>query len=231
MMRLVVVQQGLVEQLRAAQADLAQNAVAAERRRIAGEIHDVAAHALALSVLHLTGLRLKIQREGGDPGLVESLAEAERLGRQSLDDIRRTVGLLQDQKSGIAAPLPGASEIRPLVEEYRARGLEVELDLHGEPAAIAPATGLALYRIVQESLANSVKHAPGAGVGIQLELDGSARLTIRNTITAGMPLNYGTGHGLVGMRDRAQLLGGWLRAGPDKECWFVECFIPGEARP
>jgi signal transduction histidine kinase len=76
MMRLMVVQQGLVQQLRAAQPDLERNAVAAERRRIAGEIHDVAAHALAISVLHLTGLRLKVQRERGDPGLVESIAEA-----------------------------------------------------------------------------------------------------------------------------------------------------------
>jgi signal transduction histidine kinase len=183
MMRLVVVQQGLVQQLRAAQADQERNAVAAERRRIAGEIHDVAAHALALTVLHLTGLRLRVQREGGDPGLVESIAEAERLGRQSLDDIRRTVGLLQDETSGIAPPLPGASDIRPLVDEYRARGLEVKLELHGEPAAVTPAAGLALFRIIQESLANAVKHAPGAGVCIRLELDGSVRLTIRNTVT------------------------------------------------
>jgi signal transduction histidine kinase len=232
MMRLMVVQQGLVEQLHAAQADLERNAVAAERRRIAGEIHDVAAHALAISVLHLTGLRLKVQREGGDPGLVESIAEAERLGRQSLDDIRRTVGLLQDQASGITAPLPGASEIPALVEEYRARGLEVELELRGEPAAVAPATGLALYRMVQESLANAVKHAPGAGVCVHLELNGSVRLTIRNPLApAGEALNHGIGHGLAGMRERAQLLGGWLHAGPDGDAWLVECAIPREARP
>ncbi len=231
MMRLVVLQQGLVQQLRAAQADLERNAVAAERRRIAGEIHDVAAHALALTVLHLTGLRLRVQREGGDPGLVESLAEAERLGRRSLDDIRRTVGLLHEESSGIAPPLPAASDIRSLVEEYCARGLEVTFELHGDAAAVPPATGLALYRIVQESLANAVKHAPGADVGIQLELNGSVRLTIRNAVTAGARTNNGTGHGLGGMRERAQLLGGWLRAGPDDEGWLVECFIPGEARP
>src|SRR5262245_4589498 len=114
MMRLVVAQQRLVQQLRAAQADLERNAIAAERRRIAGEIHDVAAHALALTVLHLTGLRMRVQREGGDAALVESLAEAERLGRQSLDDVRRTVGLLQDEASGTAPPLPGASDVVPL---------------------------------------------------------------------------------------------------------------------
>jgi signal transduction histidine kinase len=230
MIRMVVVQQGLVQQLRAAQADLERNAVAAERRRIAGEIHDVAAHALALTVLYLTGVRLRLQRDGGDPALVESLAEAERLGRQSLDDVRRTVGLLQDAASGIAPPLPGASDMARLVEEYRAGGLEVELELHGEPAAVAPATGLALYRIVQESLANAVKHAPGAGVCIRAELDGNVKLTIRNALTAGTASNSGTGHGLGGMRERAELLGGWVRAGPDGAGWLVECFIPGEPR-
>jgi signal transduction histidine kinase len=230
MSRMFVVQQGLVQQLRAAQADLERNAVAAERRRIAGEIHDVAAHALALTVLHLTGVRMRVQRRGGDPDLVESIAEAERLGRQSLDDIRRTVGLLHDEPSGTAPPLPGASDIAPLVEQYRGRGLEVELELHGQSSAIAPpATGLALYRIAQESLANAVKHAPGAGVCIQLELDGDVRLTIRNAVTADMH-NSGTGLGLGGMRERAELLGGWLRAGPDGDGWKVECFIPGEPR-
>jgi signal transduction histidine kinase len=230
MMRLVVVQERLVQQLRAAQAHLERNAVAAERRRIAGEIHDVAAHALALTVLHLTGVRMRLQREGGDPDLVESLAEAERLGRQSLDDVRRTVGLLRDDASGIAPPLPGAADIASLVEEYRARGLGVELDLHGEPETVPPATGLALYRIVQESLANAVKHAPGAGVCTNLELDGHARLTIRNAVTIGARSNSSTGRGLGGMRDRAQLLGGWLRTGRDGEGWSVECFIPRESR-
>jgi len=146
MTRMFVVQQGLVQQLRSAQADLERNAVAAERRRIAGEIHDVAAHALALTVLHLTGVRMRVQRQGGDPALVESIAEAERLGRQSLDDVRRTVGLLRDEPSGTGPPLPGASDIAPLVEEYRARGLETDLDLLGDPATVPPATGLAVYR-------------------------------------------------------------------------------------
>jgi signal transduction histidine kinase len=230
MIRMFVVQQGLVQQLRAAQADLERNAVAAERRRIAGEIHDVAAHALALTVLHLTGVRMRVQRQGGDPDLVESIAEAERLGRQSLDDVRRTVGLLQDEASGTAPPLPGASDIVPLLEEYRARGLKADLDVHGDPATVPPATGLAVYRIVQESLANAVKHAPGAGVCLQLELDHEVRLTIRNALTTRARSNSGTGHGLGGMRERAELLGGWLRAGPDGDGWTVECFIPGDAR-
>jgi signal transduction histidine kinase len=224
MMRLFVTQQSLVQQLRSAQDDLERNAIGAERRRIAGEIHDVAAHALALTVLHLTGLRMRAQREGGDPSLIESIAEAERLGRQSLDDIRRTVGLLQDAPAGVAPPQPGAAEIGRLIGEYRDRGLEVALDLVGEPESVSPATGLALYRIVQESLANAVKHAPGAAVRINLALNGNARLTVRNAVTT--PIK-GSGHGLGGMRERAELLGGQFRAGPESGTWLVECTIPG----
>jgi signal transduction histidine kinase len=236
MMRLFVSQQHLVRQLRAAQADLERTAVAAERRRIAGEIHDVAAHALALTVLHLTGLRLRVQREGGAEQLVESLAEAERLARQSLDDIRRTVGLLQDQASGIAPPLPGATDIRSLVDQYRARGLDVDLQLHGQPESVPPAAGLALYRIVQESLANAVKHAPGSDVQVQLELNGSAHLTVRNAVSSApaAPADTHKGHGLGGMRERARLLGGSLEAGADAadgSTWLVECVIPRDTRP
>ena len=226
MMRLFVVQQSLVHQLRAAQADLERNAVMTERRRIAGEIHDVAAHALALSILHLTGLRMRVQRQGGDATLVESLAEAERLGRQSLDDIRRTVGLLQDDASGIAPPLPTASDIPALVDQYRTRGLDVTMELAGKPDTLAPATGLALYRIVQESLANAVKHAPGAAVRIRITLDSTCRLTVRNERSTSTPSDNGTGHGLEGMRERAQLLGGKLTAGADRDGWLVDCVIP-----
>jgi signal transduction histidine kinase len=232
MTRLFVVQESLVRQLRAAQADLAQQAVAAERRRIAGEIHDIAAHALAVTLLHLTGARLQAQREGSSPRLIDSLAEAERLGRQSLDDVRRTVGLLQDDAAGLAAPLPGAHDIRALVEQYRSAGLDVALELHGPLDEIAPATGLALYRIVQESLANVVKHAPGVAAQVLLELGGGVRLRICNPLAASPTVAAGQeGHGLGGMRERARLLGGSLRAGPSGSEWLVECAIPGEARP
>jgi signal transduction histidine kinase len=228
MMRLLVVQQSLVQQLRAAQADLARQAVAAERRRIAGEIHDVAAHSLAVTLLHLTGARLRVQREHGAAWLIDALAEAERLGRQSLDDVRRTVGLLQDGGNGTAPPQPSAADIPGLVEDFRAAGLDVSLDVHGQPDTVAPATGLALYRIAQEALANVVKHAPGAGAQVALDLGDEARLEVRNTVVVeGGGSNGGTGHGLGGMRERAGSLGGWVRAGPvDGGTWLVECAIP-----
>jgi signal transduction histidine kinase len=201
--------------------------VASERRRIAVEIHDIAAHALAVMVLHLTGARMRLQREGADPELVDSLAQAERLGRQSLDDVRRTVGLLREETTSTAPPLPGAADIRGLVAEYRAAGLDVELETHGQAIdSVPPATGLALYRIVQESLANAVKHAPGAEVHVRVDLDSGVRVQVRNSITGSASTNGSNGHGLEGMRERALLLGGWLRAGPSDGTWLVECCIP-----
>jgi signal transduction histidine kinase len=235
--RLMVVQQRLVAQLRAAQADLARQAVAAERRRIAGEIHDVAAHSLAVTLLHLTGARLRVRRLGGDAQVLAALAEAERLGRQSLDDVRRTIGLLQDAaEPAPTAPLPGATDIPALVEQYRAAGLAVALEVRGDPAELPAASGLALYRILQEALANAVKHAPGAAVRVELEVGAGARLRVSNaaprlgspTPTAGA--DGGTGLGLGGMRERAALLGGRLRAGPTESGWLVECELPGDAR-
>ena len=229
MIRLLVAQQSLVQQLRAAQADLARQATAAERRRIAGEIHDVAAHSLAVTLLHLTGARMRVQRERGQAWLIDALGEAERMGRQSLDDVRRTVGLLQDSSNAMALPLPGAADLAGLVEEYRAAGLDVSLRVHGEPAAVAPATGLALYRIAQEALANAVKHAPGAGVQVSLDIGHDAVLRVHNPVPPGVLIvsDGGTGLGVGGMRERARLLAGSLRAGPDGAgYWLVECVLP-----
>lgn len=224
MMRFLVGQQRLVAELRAAQADLARQAAANERRRIAGEIHDIAAHALAVTVLHLTGARMRVQREGGDPELVESLAQAERLGRQSLEDVRRTVGLLRERSESTMPPLPGAADIGALIEEYRTAGLKVDLQARGALADVPAATGLALYRIVQESLANAVKHAPGANVCVDLEVNRGVLLRISNAMTrAAMDAN---GHGVEGMRERARSLGGSLNARPVHDEWVVECAIP-----
>jgi signal transduction histidine kinase len=226
MIRLGLGQQRLVQELRAAQADLAHQAAAEERRRIAGEIHDVAAHSLAVTLLHLTGARMRAQREGAPAWLIDSLAQSERLGRQSLDDVRRTVGLLQDSGAGTAPPLPGAEDITCLVDEFRAAGLHVTLEVHGATSEVAPATGLALYRITQEALVNIVKHAPGASADIVLDLGADARLRVHNPLSDSGPSDGGTGLGLGGMRERATLLGGWLRAGPDESGWIVECALP-----
>src|SRR6266498_3027999 len=116
--------------LRAAQADLRARAAAEERHRVAREVHDVIAHALTITLLQITGARHVLFR---DPASANAaLGEAERLGRQSLADIRRTVGLLGDKQSpGTEAPLPTLEDLPDLVEGFRHAGLAVDLRVHG----------------------------------------------------------------------------------------------------
>ena len=227
-------QRQLVAELRAAQADLARQAALDERRRIAGEIHDVAAHSLAVTMLHLTGARLLLQRLRADGRAIEALTAAERAGRQSLDDLRRTIGLL-DGAAGTAPPLPGAADLPALVEEFRAAGMDVRLTVAGDPRALPPAIGLALYRVAHEALANAVRHAPGAAVTVDLAAGPPARLRVADGGAAGRPPSQvtaaapGTGHGIPGMRERAALLGGELSAGREGAGWVVTCILPATA--
>ena len=219
-------QERLIDELRAAQAQLAARAAADERQRIAREIHDVIAHSLAVTMLHLTGARMALHRDPQDAEA--ALLRAEQLGRQSLAEIRRTVGLLGHEGTGVAAPLPCAADIVPLVREFAAAGLVVDLEVSGDADALAPGTGLGLYRIAQESLANVTKHAPGARASVQLNVDdGTARLRVWNEVHAPMrhPADLDR-HGIRGMQERATLLGGSLRAGPCAEGWSVEASLP-----
>jgi signal transduction histidine kinase len=215
-------------ELRAAQGDLARQAALGERQRIAREIHDVIAHSLTVTMLHLTGARLALG--SGDPAEAEeALQEAERVGRQSLADIRRTVDVLSPNGSEAGAPpLPGAGDIAALVRGYADAGVDVGLVVEGDLSGITPATGLGLYRIVQESLANAVKHAPGAPVEVHLAVDAQhigVRVRNRDGATPATQSASG-GQGVAGMRERATLLGGRLEAGPDGDGWLVDVEVP-----
>lgn len=232
--RTLAAQQRLLAELRAAQADLARQAAAEERRRIAREVHDVIAHALSVTLLHLTGARHVLLRDPRQAA--EALATAEQLGRQSLADIRRTIGLLaaepgsENAPEAVSAPLPDATDLTELVASYAAAGLAVTLTVEGDPARLSAAAGLGLYRIAQEALANVAKHAPGAGATVELRIDdGAAELRVDSTSGTGgrgAETGGGTGLGIRGMRDRARLLGGALTAGPREGGWVVECRIP-----
>jgi signal transduction histidine kinase len=224
-------QQKLIDELRAAQAQLAARAAADERQRIAREIHDVIAHSLAVTMLHLTGARMALHRDPEDTEA--ALLRAEQLGRQSLADIRRTVGLLGREATGVAPALPDAADIVPLVREFASAGLDVDLELSGDANTLAPGTGLGLYRIAQESLANVGKHAPGAKASVQLSVgNGTARLRVWNEVQAPtrQPADL-DGHGIRGMQERAALLGGTLHAGPCTDGWCVEVNLPRDLEP
>jgi signal transduction histidine kinase len=215
-------QRRLVAELRAAQAGLADRARTEERTRIARELHDVIAHSLTVTLLHIAGARMTVRFDPADAD--RALAEAERLGRASLDEVRATVGLLRTPaEPGDAAPLPGLAAVPDLVERFRAAGAPVALTVDGDPAGVPATTGLAVYRVVQESLTNAAKHAPGAPVDVRVGCgDGAVEVVVDS---AGRP---GTGHGLGldGMRERAASLGGTLTAGPGGPGWRVRAELP-----
>jgi signal transduction histidine kinase len=215
----------LVERLRAAQADLAERTRAEERNRIARELHDVIAHSLTISLLHVTSARLAVEHEPADAA--RALAEAERLGRQSLDEVRSIMGFLRPELSdGPAAPpppVPVLDQLPRLVEQLRAAGADVSLSVEGDLATPLATTGSTVYRIVQEALTNATKHAPGSaarvrvavtGVGVELRVD-----------SAGLP-GHGSGMGLENMVERARAIGGTCHAGPGGSGWLVEATLP-----
>jgi signal transduction histidine kinase len=224
-------QMRLLEQQRAAQVSLAEQAAADERQRIAREIHDVVAHSLAVTMLHLTGARLALQRDPKEAE--EALLEAERLGRESLAEIRRTVGLLAPEGTGTAAPMPAAADIPQLVREFEAAGLDVDFELTGDPCTLPAATGLGLYRVAQESLSNVVRHAPNTRTTMSLCVaDETVSLRVRNRLASSTrAASADGGLGVRGMRERVTLLGGELRAGPDGDSWCVDVELPRTVEP
>jgi signal transduction histidine kinase len=207
--------------------DLArEQALLAERQHIAREVHDVVAHSLSITLLHLTGARRALQQDREIDEAVEALAEAERVGRAAMADIRRTVGLLAGTPAGIR-PLPGIDDIAGLIERTRAAGLNVGYFSDGDLQEIGASEGLGLYRIAQESLANIIKHAPSARAQVKLHAcDEGIRLVISNTLPA-IAAGPGTsGTGLIGMSERAAQLGADLVAGPDGDLWVVDVTVP-----
>lgn len=220
------IQAELIVKQQEMQADLAEHAAADERRRIAREVHDVIAHSLSVTLLHVTGARHALQEDGDVDDAVNALTDAERLGRQAMTDIRRTVGLLEVGPAQIA-PEPGIADISDLIDDFVQAGLPVTLHTEGRHDQVSAAVGLALYRITQESLANIAKHAPASKATVSLTVSPSAALL---SVVNEMPVAVGAvsraGRGLAGMRQRVELLGGVIDAGPCREGWSVRAEIP-----
>ena len=207
-----------------AQAAVSAQATTAERQRIAREVHDVIAHSLTVTMLHLTAARFAVGR-GDSTAATEALEEAEKAGRTSLNEIRNTVGLLRTDGSDLPdAPLPMAVDLHELVAGYRTAGLDVAFDLRGDLDRVEPATGLALYRIVQESLTNASRHAPGGRSIVRVEVGPPLEVDVS---TQGCPvLRQGKGMGITGMTERATALGGTCEAGPHRNGWRVAATLP-----
>lgn len=215
-------QRELVEQLRAAQAGLAERAQAQERARIARELHDVIAHSLTVSLLHVSAARLALADDPADAA--RALEEAERLGRASLDEVRHAVGTLRTaQATDPRVPLPGSTDVPALVAGFVAAGADVRANVDADLSTLPATVGLATYRILQEALTNAVRHASSRPVEVQLRLaDGRVRLDVDSAGTPGT----GQGLGLLGMRERAEAIGGRCEAGPGGHGWLVHAELP-----
>lgn len=218
-------QRDLIDQLHIAQAGLADRARIDERSRIARELHDVIGHSLVVSLLHVTTARLAVEEDPGEA--IEALNEAERLGRQSLAEVRQAVGLLREPGTSMDAPMPGADQMPALVGGFRRAGADLRYQVLGDPAALTATAGLTSYRILQEALTNAVRHAPGAKIAVVLDVStDQVRLTIDSD---GAPVvASGDGVGLHSMRERAEALGGQCWAGPSATGWCVRAVLPRE---
>lgn len=215
----------LLGRLRAAQADLAERAATDERRRIARELHDVIAHSLTVMMLHVTGARRALERDTRDAA--EALEEAERLGRQSLQDVRRVVGVLGPGSDRDHSPPPGAGDVAQLIDQFRGAGAIIRANVEGQLGSLEPTTGLALYRIIQESLTNAAKHASGSDVEVAIVVGTeTTSLRVVNRMPDLTASSRTQGLGLWGMKERVTLLGGAFSAGAQNGRWIVEATLP-----
>jgi signal transduction histidine kinase len=203
----------------AAQAAREQAAdVREERVRIAREMHDVVAHALAVITVQAgVGRCLAGQRPQEATAALESI---ETISRTAQDELRVVLGLLRDGEAGTAplAPVPRLVDVKDLADTVRASGVPVDLRMEGTDRRLSPSLELSVYRVVQEALTNIVKHAPGARAVAEVTVSaGRVRLDVRDDggPGGGAPrAGLGPGHGITGMRERIGAFGGWLVAGP-----------------
>lgn len=217
------------ERLLAEQDEHAQRAVADERARIARDLHDVVAHTVSVIVLH-AGAARRIATE--QPERARSTLEAiEALGREAAADMRRLVGILRApaEPAADAEPQPSLARLDGLVDRVRAAGLDVRLQIEGDARTLPPGVDLSAYRIVQEALTNTLRHAHAerADVLLRYRADG-LELEVSDNGRGSVPAAAG-GQGLIGMRERAAIFGGHVEAGPRQGAGFrVRVLLPLE---
>jgi signal transduction histidine kinase len=217
--------------------DHARRATEEERARLARELHDVVVHSVSVIAVQAGAVRATApddpQRALATLGLIESTA------RSTLGELRALLGILRHPEGAPPLrPQPSLGQLGDLVGTARRSGQPVTLDVRGTERPVGALVGLCAYRIVQEALTNAAKHAPGAPVRVTVDHGPDAlRVTVadsgsRRPGAAVAPAGDGAGHGLVGMRERAALVGGALEAGPTPEGGFrVDAHLPNPAAP
>ncbi|MFF7631974.1 sensor histidine kinase [Kitasatospora sp. NPDC008050] len=198
-------------------------AVAEERSRIAREMHDIVTHNLSVMVALADGA--VYANPTAPEKATAAMRQSAETGRQAITDMRRFLGVLRaDEPDALRHPQPGLGQLTALVAQVRAAGLPTELRVTGETAAVSPGAQLTVYRLVQESLTNTLKHAAsGARAEVTVECTAQAlRVEVRDdgralhpaAVGAGAEGSRESGHGLAGMRERIAAYGGGLTAGP-----------------
>lgn len=226
-------QLSLVTELAAAREEITRQASLDEKRAIARDVHDLVGHGLAAVLLHVTGARHVLRR---DPDAAdEALADAEAVGRRSLQELRRTIGLLRSSDgdpadSATSAPVPGVDGLSEVVASARAAGLDTELRTVGDLRRVDPIVGLSLHRVAEEALANARQHAPRAVTDVVLAVEDEAVILTVDTVG---PLREPDPsdldrprYGLVGMRERMTAVGGELQVGATSTGWLVRGRAP-----
>jgi signal transduction histidine kinase len=192
-----------------------------ERSRIARELHDTIGHALTVAVVQAGAARA-----AGDPAFTDrALGAIEDTGRAALEDLDRVLGILREAERP-ASSRPTLSEADRLLESARTSGAKVDAEVTGPVETVPGPVSREGYRILQESLTNVLRHAGSVPVRVRIEVaDGTLGLEVRNPLTADIS-GPGRGSGLRGIRERAALLGGRARTGPDEGDWQVHVELP-----
>ncbi|MCL3861321.1 histidine kinase [Actinotalea sp. K2] len=219
----------LVERANALARDRDQQtrlARAAERTRIAREMHDVVAHSLSVMIALADGAGAALERAPDRSRA--ALDELSETGRSALADMRRVLGVLHEPDAPLG-PQPGSPDLEELIERFRTAGLPVRSTVVGDPLPDDAGLQLATYRLIQESLTNVLRHAPGAGsVEVRVStVPGQVEIDVTDSgASLPVPDAGGAGHGLIGMRERAAVYGGTVDAGPHDHGWRMHAVLP-----
>jgi signal transduction histidine kinase len=217
----------------------AREAIAAERRRLARELHDIVAHAVTAMMLQTSTASMMIGHQ--DDTARESLQSVQHLGVQAMHELHRLLLLLRavapahspdEDLAESDEQQPGIDQISSLIEIARASGLDAYLEVQGPPAPLDRSVQLATYRVVQESLTNASKHAGGGRTSVSLRWHEQLTVEVRSAVGApttedrAVVSELSTGHGLLGLGERVSLIGGTFRSGRSGSDFVVTATLP-----
>ncbi|MEO3928462.1 histidine kinase [Micromonosporaceae bacterium B7E4] len=211
----------LIDELNRTRTRLAETAVADERQRIAGNLHDLVGHSFTVVLLHLSGARLILDSSPADAA--DALRQAEAVGRTGMDELRQALMLMRQGSSTLVPFTPG--DLDRLVGDFRDAGMQVDFAITGDLDSIAAAPRIVLHDVIREALTNAAKHGhtPEAAIRVDVERD---RVTVSVESALGHGATSGTGMGLAGLGHRVAAVGGTFHARPDREHWVVQARLP-----